>query len=113
EPDPPPPPAVESPGADDQKGTEPDQQNAGAAGPRPIPQPAAGPTPKGSPTATEVQAPGNNPNVPVLRDAKDAEPRSPEDTRAILRQTEARLQKRREQMNDILRGPDRPGVRDW
>jgi hypothetical protein len=113
-PEPDPPPAVESSGGmDDQKGSEPDQQNVGMAGAKPVPQPATGPMPKSNPAATDVPAPGNNPNVPVLKDNKDTQPRSPEETRALLKETEARLQRKRELMNDVLRGPDRPGVRDW
>lgn len=105
------PPDVKSPGKEEPGGNDATQQQ-GPSGVRPLPQPAAAPQPNGNPTGTDAKTAGNNAGLPVLQ-GKDADPTTPESAREFLKQTDARLQKRREQLNDVLRGPDRPGVRDW
>jgi tetratricopeptide (TPR) repeat protein len=114
EPEYPDPPPQKAGGTEDQaNGQDIGDPTAGPGAPKMIPQPITGPMPKGSPTGTDAKTAGNNANLPVLKDEDKAQPISPESARELLRQKDAQLQKKRQQMNDILRGPDRPGVRDW
>jgi tetratricopeptide (TPR) repeat protein len=52
-------------------------------------------------------------HVPVVPDTDELEQRSPEDTRAALRQAEVRLKKERERNRMDLAIPEKPNGKDW
>lgn len=114
-PEPPPePPPLQSPGKEDPgDGSDPNQKQGNRGGPKPVPQQVLGQQPNAQPMGTDAKTPGNNAQLPVVRGGLDADPTDPESARELLKQADVRLQKRREQMNAILGGSVRSGVRDW
>jgi tetratricopeptide (TPR) repeat protein len=115
----PPPPDVEPPpskdkGNPDNGGTEQTDPNGGPNGSQAQPQMIQGTVPKSAAATTDAKAAGNTSTLPVLKDDTPTQQQlSPEDAREYLRRAEARIRQNREKMNEVLRGPDRPGVRDW
>ncbi len=77
------------------------------------PRPTPGVVPKESAKSTDVKTAGNNTTLPVLTDDTPLQQLSPEDAREYLRLAGIRLRQEREKMNEALRTPERPGVRDW
>lgn len=113
-----PPPDVEPPPSktgdkEDTGGTDKVDPKGGQTGSQAQPQTVQAAAPKTAPTPTDAKVEGNNSTLPVLKDETPQRQLSQDDAREYLRRTEARLRRERERMNEVLRGPDRPGVRDW
>jgi tetratricopeptide (TPR) repeat protein len=71
------------------------------------------PTPGSNENPTEVTAPGNNPNLPVLKDEAALQQLSEADARANLAGVARRIGREQKSLLRSLYGPDRPDVRDW
>jgi hypothetical protein len=78
-----------------------------------VPQPVPGKAADGRKHETDRTQGGQNAALPVIPDAAQPQPMTPEDTREHLRRVDARLKRQRQELADAVRGPDRPAARDW